>query len=116
MRLHYDLVAIGSGPAGHHAAIQATKLGQRVAIIERPRNIGGVCFNTGTVPSKALREAALYLSGFRLRSIYGAAYRAKRDLTMGDLLHRCHHVVQKEVDVYGAHFARDGGGILYERA
>lgn len=111
--LHYDLIVIGSGPAGHHAAIQGSKLGKRVAIIERPRNIGGVCFNTGTVPSKAMREAAIHLSGYQLRGVYGASYRGKKDLSMGDLLHRCHHVVQKEVDVYTGHFARNGVDIIF---
>ena len=61
----YDLLVIGSGPAGQRAAIQASKLDKRVAIIERGEVVGGVCINTGTIPSKTLREAVLYLSGYR---------------------------------------------------
>ena len=61
----YDLLVIGSGPAGHHGAIEAAKLGHRVAIIDKSADLGGVCLHTGTIPSKTLREAVLYLSGFR---------------------------------------------------
>jgi len=70
----YDLVVIGSGPAGQRAAIQAAKLGKKTALVERRAVLGGVCINTGTIPSKTLREAVLYLSGFRLRGIYGESY------------------------------------------
>ncbi len=104
----FDLVVIGSGPAGHHGAIQAAKLGKRVAIIERPKKIGGVCFNTGTIPSKTFREAVMHLSGKRQRGLYGESYRVKSDITMEDLLFRCKHVVNKEVEVYRAQFARNG--------
>jgi NAD(P) transhydrogenase len=109
---HYDLIVIGTGPAGHHAAIQAAKLGSRVAVVERQRCVGGVCINTGTIPSKTLREAVLYLSGFRQRGLYGAAYRVKQEITIQDLLYRCHHVIQKENDVYRAQFARNGVTLL----
>jgi NAD(P) transhydrogenase len=70
----YDLFVIGSGPAGQRAAIQAAKLEKRVAIAERKAVIGGVCINTGTIPSKTLREAVMYLSGYRLREVYGSSY------------------------------------------
>lgn len=103
----FDLIVIGSGPAGHHGAIQGAKLGRRVAVVEKPRWLGGVCFHTGTLPSKTLREAALYLSGFRLRGIYGPSYRVKQRITPEDLLGRCLFVIQKEVEVYKAHFARN---------
>jgi NAD(P) transhydrogenase len=95
----YDMVVIGSGPAGQRAAIQAAKLNKRVAVVERKTVIGGVCINTGTIPSKTLREAALYLSGYRLRSLYGASYAVKQNITMDDLLFRTDHVVRHEIDV-----------------
>ncbi|MSO65180.1 MAG: FAD-dependent oxidoreductase [Alphaproteobacteria bacterium] len=81
------LLVIGSGPAGHRAAIQAAKLGKRTAIAEQKGVVGGVCINTGTIPSKTLREATLHLSGYRERSIYGASYSVKQHITMADLLH-----------------------------
>lgn len=112
----YDLIVIGSGPAGHHGAIQAAKLGHRVAIVEREKCVGGVCFNTGTVPSKTLREAVLFLSGFRQRGLYGYSYRVKSDLTIQDLLYRCERVVNQEVDVYRAQFGRNGVDVLQGRA
>ena len=68
----YDLLVLGSGPAGHRAAIQAAKLGKRTAIVEHKAGLGGACINTGTIPSKTLREAVMHLSGYRERSIYGA--------------------------------------------
>src|SRR5438309_7480400 len=95
----YDMLVIGSGPAGQRAAIQAAKLNKRVAIIERKAVLGGVCTNTGTIPSKTLREAALYLSGYRLRGLYGASYTVKQNITMEDLLFRTEHVIRHEIDV-----------------
>jgi NAD(P) transhydrogenase len=95
----YDLLVIGSGPAGQRAAIQAAKLNKRVAMVERKAVVGGVCINTGTIPSKTLREAALYLSGYRLRGLYGASYTVKQNITMEDLLFRTEHVIRHEVDV-----------------
>jgi len=95
----YDLLVIGSGPAGQKAAIQAAKLGRRVAIIERGHTVGGVCVNTGTIPSKTLREAIVYLTGHTQRELYGQSYRLKDELTIDDLLWRSQHVVQQEVDV-----------------
>src|ERR1039458_2085501 len=84
----YDMIVIGSGPAGQRAAIQSAKLGKRTALIERKTVIGGVCTNTGTIPSKTLREAVLYLSGYRQRSIYGESYTVKQNITVEDLLFR----------------------------
>jgi NAD(P) transhydrogenase len=95
----YDLVVIGSGPAGQRAAVQAAKLGKRVAIVERGRRVGGVCVNSGTIPSKTLREAVVYLTGHSQRSVYGQSYRLKAELTMDDLLWRANAVVESEVDV-----------------
>ena len=77
----YDLLVIGSGPAGQRAAIQAAKLNKRVAVVERKAILGGVCINTGTIPSKTLREAALHLSGYREHSLYGASYTVKQNIT-----------------------------------
>jgi NAD(P) transhydrogenase len=95
----YDLFVIGSGPAGQRAAIQAAKLGKRVTVAEMKSVIGGACINTGTIPSKTLREAALHLSGYRERSVYGTAYSVKRSITMGDLLYRAEKVIRNEIDV-----------------
>ena len=99
MAYDYDLLVIGSGPAGQKAAIQAAKLGRRVALVERGHMIGGVCINTGTIPSKALREAVMYLTGMNQRGIYGQAYRVKQDITSHDLFWRTEHVIKAEVDV-----------------
>ena len=112
----YDLIVIGSGPAGHHAAIQGAKLGRRVAIVERQRWVGGVCINTGTIPSKTLREAVLYLSGVHQRGFYGVSHRVKPHVTMPDLMFRCHRVIEREVDVYRAQFARNGVDVLQGEA
>jgi NAD(P) transhydrogenase len=95
----YDLLVIGSGPAGQRAAIQAAKLGKRVAIVERKAVVGGVCINTGTIPSKTLRETVLHLSGYRERGLYGASYTVKQNITMSDLLMRTDHVITHEIDV-----------------
>ncbi len=95
----YDMIVIGSGPAGQKAAIAAAKLGQRAAIIERRDMIGGVCINTGTIPSKTLREAVLYLTGLTQRELYGQSYRVKEEITVGDLSARTSHVIGREIDV-----------------
>src|SRR6478672_1633864 len=108
----YDLVVIGSGPAGHRAAIQAAKLDKRVAIVEKQTVVGGVCINTGTIPSKALREAALNLSGYRERGIYGNSYAVKQRITMRDLLFRVDHVISTEIDVARHQLMRNGVEIL----
>jgi len=95
----YDLLVIGSGPAGQRAAIQAAKLNKRVAVVERKTILGGVCINTGTIPSKTLREAVLHLSGYREHNLYGASYTVKQNITMADLLYRTDHVIQHELDI-----------------
>lgn len=95
----YDFVVIGSGPAGQRAAIQAAKLGRSVMVVERQSVVGGVCINTGTIPSKTLREAVLHLSGHRERGIYGASYTVKQHITMSDLHFRTAHVIRHEIDV-----------------
>ena len=95
----YDLVVIGSGPGGQRAAIQAAKLGKKTLLIERKAVVGGICINTGTIPSKTLREAALHLSGYRERGIYGSAYTVKQNITMPDLHFRTDPVIRHEIDV-----------------
>ncbi|MCC6808116.1 MAG: Si-specific NAD(P)(+) transhydrogenase [Deltaproteobacteria bacterium] len=97
--LDYDLVVIGSGPGGQKAAICAAKLGKRVAIVDRAGSVGGVCVNTGTIPSKTLREAVLHLSGYHERTHYGESYKVKRNITARDLLHRCESVIQSEIEI-----------------
>ena len=94
----YDLVVIGSGPAGQKAAIQAAKLGRHVAVVER-RQIGGASVNLGTIPSKTLREAIVYLTGLSQRAMYGESYRVKEEITMEDLRLRTRQVIEREVDV-----------------
>lgn len=96
---HYDMIVIGSGPSGQRAAVQAAKLGKAVAICERRELVGGVCVNTGTIPSKTFREGALYLSGFIQRNIYGQSYVVKENITMADLVSRCNMVINREVDI-----------------
>ena len=99
MSYDFDVLVIGSGPAGQKAAIQAAKLERRVAVVERRHMVGGVSTNTGTIPSKTLREAVLYLTGMNQREIYGDSYRVKADLTMRDLAERTDRVIAREIDV-----------------
>ncbi|HET9962442.1 MAG TPA: Si-specific NAD(P)(+) transhydrogenase [Nitrospiraceae bacterium] len=109
---HFDLLVIGTGPAGQKAAIQAAKLGKTVGIVERKQVVGGVCTNTGTIPSKSLREAVLYLSGFHQRGLYGASYRVKHDITMEDLTFRANHVIRREIEIIQNQMARNNVEIL----
>src|SRR6476660_7876070 len=95
----FDLIVIGSGPAGQRAAIQGAKLGKRAAVVERTEFVGGCCINTGTIPSKNMREAVLHLSGFYYQNIYGINYRVKDKITMSDLSFRVQHVIKTELDV-----------------
>jgi len=104
----YDLLVVGSGPSGQRAAIQGTKLRKRVAIAERKSVIGGTCVNTGTIPSKTMREAVLHLSGYRYRGLYGASYTVKENITIADLLFRTDHVVNSEIEVMRHQLARNG--------
>jgi NAD(P) transhydrogenase len=104
----YDLLVIGSGPAGQRAAIQAAKSGKRVALIEMREVVGGACINTGTIPSKTMREAVMHLSGYQYQSIYGVNYRVKDKITLADLAFRVQHVIKTEVDVTQAQLSRNG--------
>jgi len=103
----FDVLVIGSGPGGQKAAIAAAKLGRRVGIIERKDMIGGVCLNTGTIPSKTLREAVLYLTGLDQREMYGQSYRVKDEITIADLAARTQHVVGREIDVVRSQLSRN---------
>jgi len=104
----YDLIVIGSGPAGQRAAIQAAKFGKRAALIERLEVVGGTAINTGTIPSKTIREAVLHLSGYQYQSIYGVNYRVKEQITMADLSFRALNVIKTEIDVIRAQLSRNG--------
>jgi NAD(P) transhydrogenase len=103
----FDLVVLGSGPAGQKAAIQAAKVGASVAVVESRDPIGGVCANTGTIPSKTLREAAIYLTGLSERGLYGQSYRVKEEITIEDLVWRTQQVMAREVDVIRNQLARN---------
>jgi NAD(P) transhydrogenase len=104
----FDLIIIGSGPAGKTAAIQGAKLGKSVAIIDGMPQVGGVCVHTGTIPSKTLRETVLNLTGWRERGFYGRSYRAKADIQAGDLMQRLNMTLQSEVDILEDHLVRNG--------
>src|SRR5260221_3050345 len=105
---HLDMIVIGSGPGGQKAAIQAAKLGKQVALIEKNRVPGGVCLNTGTIPSKALREAVLMLTGMGQRHFQGENFAAKRDITIDDLIYRSQQVIRTEIEVLYGQMARNG--------
>jgi len=108
----YDLLVVGSGPGGQKAAIAAAKLDRRVAVVERPAMLGGVCLNTGTIPSKTLRQAILYLTGVDQREIYGQSYRVKDEITIADLTARTSHVVTRENDVVRSQLTRNRVSIV----
>ena len=113
---HYDLLVIGTGPAGQKSAVQAAKLGKKVGVIERHEVVGGVCINTGTIPSKSLREAVLYLSGFRQRNLYGAGYRVKATITIEDLAFRANHVITHEIAIVRDQMARNRVDMIHGTA
>src|ERR1019366_232591 len=112
----YDMLVIGSGPAGQPAAIQSAKLDKRTALIERKGVLGGVCINSGTIPSKTLREAVIHLSGYRLRSIYGESYTVKQNITMDDLLFRTEKPIRNEIDVTRHQLQRNSGEMINAEA
>jgi NAD(P) transhydrogenase len=109
----FDLIVIGSGPGGQRAAIQGTKAGKRVAVVEKQTCVGGVCTNTGTIPSKTMREAVLHLSGFYDKIFYGTNYNAKDTCTMADLNFRVQHVVENEVGVIQGQLRRNNVTIVH---
>ncbi len=106
MAEHYDLIVIGSGPAGEKGAAQVAYYGKRVALVEHARRLGGAGINTGTVPSKTLRETALYFSGLRQRGLYGIDYSLKDGLTIQDFLYRKDIVVENEWGLIQANLDR----------
>jgi NAD(P) transhydrogenase len=107
MAYDFDLLVLGSGPGGQKAAIAGAKLGRRVGVVERRHMVGGVCINTGTIPSKTLRESVLYVTGLSQREFYGQAYRLKEDVTVADLTARTQHVIGREIDVIRSQLARN---------
>jgi NAD(P) transhydrogenase len=112
----YELIVIGSGPGGQRAAIQAVKAGKRVALVEKQTAVGGVCINTGTIPSKTMREAVLHLSGFYDQSFYGANYHSKDQVTMADLNFRVQRVIENEVSVIQDQLKRNGVDLVHGTA
>jgi NAD(P) transhydrogenase len=109
----YDLIVIGSGPAGQRAAVAAAKMNKRVVVVEARSVVGGVCINTGTIPSKTMREAVLHLSGYNYRQIYGMNYRVKEKITMADLAFRVQAVIKTEIDVTEAQLSRNGIDVVH---
>ncbi len=109
----YDLIVVGSGPSGQRAAVAASKMKKRVCVVEAREVVGGVCVNTGTIPSKTMREAVLHLSGYNYRSIYGINYRVKEKITMADLAFRVRAVIKTEVDVTEAQLSRNGIDVVH---
>lgn len=109
----YDLLVLGSGPGGQKAAIAAAKLGKRAGVVERRHMLGGVCINTGTVPSKTLREAVIYLTGLNMRDLYGQSYRVKEDITIQDLLARTQHVIGREIEIIRSQLFRNGVQLIH---
>jgi len=109
--LNYDLVVIGSGPAGQKGAICAAKLRKRVAVIDRRMMIGGVCVHTGTIPSKSVREAIFQLTGLAVRTFYGNSYRGNGDISIPDLAFRVNTIISRETDVIRAQLKRNGVAI-----
>jgi NAD(P) transhydrogenase len=112
----FDVVVIGTGPAGQRASIQAAKLGKSVLAVERRNRVGGGALATGTIPSKTVREAVLHLTGIRQRGIYGVSYAVKRNICLADLTFRLDHVVQREVAVVEAQLARNGVELAHGKA
>jgi NAD(P) transhydrogenase len=108
----FDLVVIGSGPAGQKGAICAAKLRKRVAVIDRTVMMGGVCVHTGTIPSKSVREAIFQLTGAAVKSFYGNAYRGNGDISVKDLAFRVQSVVARETEVIHAQLKRNGVSIF----
>jgi NAD(P) transhydrogenase len=113
---HFDVIVIGSGPGGQKAAIQAAKLGKTVAIIEKSNVLGGTSINTGTIPSKALREAVMHLTGLNKRSLFGESYRVKRTITIADLIYVSQQVVHNELELIRDQLERNGVELIWGSA
>ncbi|RIK87757.1 MAG: Si-specific NAD(P)(+) transhydrogenase [Planctomycetota bacterium] len=113
---HFDCIVIGTGPAGQKGAIQAAKLGKRVAIVEKAQVLGGTQINTGTIPSKALREAALHLTGAHHRGLFGSTLQVKRDITIADLTAVSQQVIRHEWEVIRRQFEKNRIELIWGRA
>jgi NAD(P) transhydrogenase len=113
---HFDCVVIGTGPGGQKAAIQAAKLGKKVAIIEKSNVLGGASINTGTIPSKSLREAVLYLTGVNKRGLFGESYRVKRNITISDLVYVSQQVVHFELELIRDQLERNNVELVWGAA
>src|ERR1700674_1525673 len=109
----YNLIVIGSGPGGQRAVIQGAKAGKRTGVIEKQTAIGGACINTGTIPSKTMREAVLHLSGFYDKNFYGTNHNTEGEVTMADLNFRVQHVVENEVEVVQDQLKRNGVELIH---
>ncbi|MFI5101133.1 MAG: Si-specific NAD(P)(+) transhydrogenase [Actinomycetes bacterium] len=110
------MLVLGSGPGGQKAAIAAAKLGHSACIVERRHMVGGVCINTGTIPSKTLREAVLYLTGMNMRDLYGQNYRVKQNITVPDLLARTTHVIGREIEIVRSQLFRNNVDLIHGTA
>jgi NAD(P) transhydrogenase len=103
----YDVIVIGCGPAGQKAAIKCAKVGKRTALVDNRQVVGGQCLHMGTIPSKTLRAAIIYLSGYYERKIYGSEYRVKEEITVDDLIFRCNSIIRREIDIIHGHLDRN---------
>lgn len=110
--MEYDVIVIGCGPAGQKAAIKCAKVGRKVAIIDERQVVGGQCLHIGTIPSKTLRAAIIYFSGYYERQIYGADYRVKREITAEDLIFRCNAIIRREINIIHDHLSRNGVAVI----
>lgn len=113
---NYDVIVIGCGPAGQKAAIRCAKSGKRTALVDNRQVVGGQCLHIGTIPSKTLREAIIYLSGYHQRKIYGADYRLKKEVTVDDLLTRCNAIIKREIDVIHHQLTRNDVQVISGQA
>lgn len=109
---NFDMLVIGSGPGGQRAAIQAAKLGRRVAIVEQHEILGGVTAHTGTIPSKTLREAVLYLCGWREKGFYGRNHRVKAEITAADLMQRLNITIRQQIEIIQHQLTRNGVAVI----
>jgi len=103
----YDVLIVGCGPAGQKAAIKCAKVGKRTALVDNRQVVGGQCLHMGTIPSKTMRAAIIYLSGYYERKIYGSDYRVKEEITAEDLVFRCNSIIRREIDVIHGHLERN---------
>src|ERR1700735_1285037 len=113
---YFDCAVIGTGPAGQKAAIQAAKLGKKVCIVEKENVLGGAAINTGTIPSKALREAVLHLTGLGKSGLFGELSRVKRAITIADLFYVSQQVIHHELTLIRNQLDRNGIELIWGTA